>query len=637
MLRRVILIRLAHNKGRTVAENTCLCHYEAGWVCAPYLPLLHCLSGGWTKAGAAAADRLGMDLAEVDERQPGDERTLYSGVGWQGRPRGRTAPTACRIRTILVAMSVTEAEIQWFIARDGKQHGPVSDVEMRKLVELGHLRSSDLLWRLGFPDWRPAPAVFSPPATVTQAPPPKPDPVPQQELQPQASQFGPAATLSMPAQSQPAKPAFQSAPAQTIAPRFEPIAAPAPAVQPAPMATPGFGTGAPGPMLSSSSGPSFSAAANPAAAPMAGPQAGASGSLPGSLAALRSDAPTTGGRPARQPGGSGQQGHHGHHHHGHHHHGQHGHAASAGHGSKRGAPVGLDDMEPRKSGALKRVGIAVVLAALLGGGGWFAYKNQDMIKGLLARRAASAGQAEPAAADGGKPAVEAAAAAAATPATAISADELDARLQKLTHWSLIRQQFGEWYQARVKEASRLSTTNKTEMEVAAYLAQGLVELRRSHADKALAASNASLEAMATAFSANVGKLGQESTNACMAFILKGEASPPVVEIIENPAKNSEINAHFAAIFSAVGEGTKSPVQHNDPTEGDYQLLVAQLTKLGWAPGDLQLFADPRGPSKTSPDRYCKMMHEFFTAHLAVEDPAARDRLLYRTLKLVVAG
>ena len=65
--------------------------------------------------------------------------------------------------------------------------------------------------------------------------------------------------------------------------------------------------------------------------------------------------------------------------------------------------------------------------------------------------------------------------------------------------------------------------------------------------------------------------------------------------------------------------------------------MAQLTKLGWAAGDLQLFADPRGPSKTSPDRYCKMMHEFFAAHLAVEDPAARDRLLFRTLKLVVAS
>ncbi len=70
-------------------------------------------------------------------------------------------------------MSVVESDIQWFIARDGKQHGPLSDVEMRKLVELSHLRTNDLLWRQGFPDWRPALSVFpmAAPEPLTAAPP----------------------------------------------------------------------------------------------------------------------------------------------------------------------------------------------------------------------------------------------------------------------------------------------------------------------------------------------------------------------------------------------------------------------------------------------------------------------------------
>jgi hypothetical protein len=178
---------------------------------------------------------------------------------------------------------------------------------------------------------------------------------------------------------------------------------------------------------------------------------------------------------------------------------------------------------------------------------------------------------------------------------------------------------------------------KANTEIATYLAMGLVELRRAHADKALAASSGTLKAVATAFQANIGRLGQEGSEVCMAFILKGEASPPVVEIIENPAKNTEINAHFAAIFGAISEGSKTPATHTDPTEADYQLLVAQLTKLGWAPTDLQLFADPKGVTKTTPERYCTMMQQFFQAHLAVEDAAAQERLLYRTLKLVVAG
>jgi hypothetical protein len=57
-------------------------------------------------------------------------------------------------------MSVMQPEAQWFIAREGTQHGPLSDAEMKKLVELSYLRPTDLIWRQGFPDWRPALAVF---------------------------------------------------------------------------------------------------------------------------------------------------------------------------------------------------------------------------------------------------------------------------------------------------------------------------------------------------------------------------------------------------------------------------------------------------------------------------------------------
>jgi hypothetical protein len=58
------------------------------------------------------------------------------------------------------------APTQWYLARDGQQYGPISDVELSKLDELGHLKSSDLLWRPGFTDWRPAAAVVAPRAMV---------------------------------------------------------------------------------------------------------------------------------------------------------------------------------------------------------------------------------------------------------------------------------------------------------------------------------------------------------------------------------------------------------------------------------------------------------------------------------------
>ena len=69
-------------------------------------------------------------------------------------------------------MSGSETDIQWFIARDGKQHGPVSDAELTKIIELAHLNPTALVWRQGFTDWRAASSVFpeigAPPAPAPQ-------------------------------------------------------------------------------------------------------------------------------------------------------------------------------------------------------------------------------------------------------------------------------------------------------------------------------------------------------------------------------------------------------------------------------------------------------------------------------------
>ena len=65
-------------------------------------------------------------------------------------------------------MSVPTANPPWYLARDGEQYGPISEAEMAKLVELGHLQPNDLLWRDGFPDWRPALVVFPPHAPTLE-------------------------------------------------------------------------------------------------------------------------------------------------------------------------------------------------------------------------------------------------------------------------------------------------------------------------------------------------------------------------------------------------------------------------------------------------------------------------------------
>lgn len=45
---------------------------------------------------------------------------------------------------------------QWFYRRAGAEHGPVSSGKIRRMVARGELESTDLLWKKGMEEWRPA-------------------------------------------------------------------------------------------------------------------------------------------------------------------------------------------------------------------------------------------------------------------------------------------------------------------------------------------------------------------------------------------------------------------------------------------------------------------------------------------------
>ncbi|MEN2495153.1 MAG: hypothetical protein TECD_01071 [Hyphomicrobiaceae bacterium hypho_1] len=57
-------------------------------------------------------------------------------------------------------MSNKNANVEWFLARNGQQYGPLSNTELDKFIELGHLRPSDLVWRAGFEEWLTADQIF---------------------------------------------------------------------------------------------------------------------------------------------------------------------------------------------------------------------------------------------------------------------------------------------------------------------------------------------------------------------------------------------------------------------------------------------------------------------------------------------
>jgi hypothetical protein len=83
-------------------------------------------------------------------------------------------------------MSPPVTQVQWYLARDGQQYGPLSEPELTKFIELGHLQPTDLLWRDGFPDWRPAMVVFPPQHQAAPRAVPMARPGPQPSHQPAA-------------------------------------------------------------------------------------------------------------------------------------------------------------------------------------------------------------------------------------------------------------------------------------------------------------------------------------------------------------------------------------------------------------------------------------------------------------------
>lgn len=435
-------------------------------------------------------------------------------------------------------------EAQWYIARDGKQHGPLTDVEMRTFVGHSYLRPSDLLWRPGMPDWQPAPQVF--PAAFQQpqaapapqpAAPQAPAPAPQQA----APQRQPAAGYP---QHQGAAPAQQQRPQPA---QFDP----------GPQAQPAANYGAP-----------------PAEA-------------------------------------YGEQ---------------------------------FDEEKPKR-GILKQAVVVLAAIAVIGGGAFAIVTYKDKLTQLVS---GPPQQVEEAATEAAPAEEEQTAAVEEQPAlpesdstgpdtSAIEGSAIDARLQKVPLWEMLKKDYPEWYIGNVAAAEKLTSEQKPALEVTTQLVQGLVDLRRQKAPDALAASPEKLKNVATAFLENLRSLQAQSVGACYGFISKGELSPAVIEIMQSPESATAINAQLSAIFEAAAEGEKAPVKHESAGKADYDVLIAELSKLGWKEEDLQVFSNPRLLAKREPAQVCKMVQDWFSAHLAVPDQAIQDRLLYETLKPVVSG
>lgn len=514
----------------------------------------------------------------------------------------------------------TQAPAEWYLARDGQQFGPLSDQELRKLVEGGHLRPTDLLWREGFPDWRQArillpsapPQAASPASpTIAQAPPPDG----QTFAQPPEPATAPAPRPThAPVQPMVGHPvaASQSA-GQTAAITPSIVARPvtAPATQAAHAAQPAHGGAAlapapPPPTVS----PSMARAPSPAAArPVAAPVATSSQAPARPVAAPAGATPTAGSAPAPavKP------------------------APRAKPAPRReGAAPTLarargDGEDGPRSGPLlwiKRTAVALFFLVSLAAAGWLAYPYRNKLFSAAASLTSVAAPQDVASPVVGYIGPQA---------------ETSARLVKSPLWAVLAREFPVWYQARLADVGRLVAQQKTDADIGAQMMQQVMLLRRQHAGDALSATPERLRAVAVAFADNLVRLRKVSAEACHGYISVGETSPQYLKLLADPQLAGPMQAQLTAVFEAVAEGRRVPRVYPQPKQSDYNLLVDGLAKRGWTDADLQLFSDSKAFGAAAPEKVCKLVTDWFQAQLEIGDADMQLRLLVDALKPVVAG
>jgi hypothetical protein len=307
-------------------------------------------------------------------------------------------------------------------------------------------------------------------------------------------------------------------------------------------------------------------------------------------------------------------------------------------------PYPEPEPEPKRRGGARRALVALVLLAIIGGGGYVGFTHKDKVQAFVRANLSSSNDAVPVVSAPDGAAKTPAAGSESQPATFSAAavtpsvtSGFGPEFLKRPVWATVKEAFPEWYDARVTEVAHLSAEGKPDDEIVRHLIEALVALRRENSQAALAASTAKHKELAEAFLNNLKQLAQESGDGCYDFISKGETSPFILGRMQDAGKAASIEQQVITIISAISEGKKAPVAHSAPVKADYDMLASELTRLGWTQQDMQLFADPKALARAPRDRVCKMLQDWFSAHLAITDPAVQERLLFETLKPVVSG
>lgn len=503
-------------------------------------------------------------------------------------------------------------KIEWYLARDGQQHGPLSQIELDKFIELGHLRPEDLLWRAGFDDWRPAAEVF-PPRPPQPAAPTLPT-LSAEDRQSEGAASGTPAT-------DPADMVPDAGPASTVQPQAQ-------EPQPRVGGTPSdWGEAAPADATITASASAVTQ--RPTSFEPTGPSLQPKKTL--QPFEPRFDvAPNTASE-------SGQP--------------------QTPASSEFDEFDEFDDEEPAARSGWLLVAAALFVAVMLGAAGLFAYNNQSMVsafvddllgkkpnKEIAVIKAPSTAVKEPAEqAEPTKPASRTEVVVVRTPPAQPSATETqplpEVPLLKSKVWQFAQQEFGEWADKRLQEVRRLSAASKTREETNQYLVESFVRFRRQNANIALSAAPENLAEIANAFVGSLRALTTKGPEPCYAYISNGESTPELANFFFDPEIGSKLEAQMLAIMKAIASGRDAAQsrQRRQPTEVEFNMLSKELEKRGWTAKDLGLFSDPGALSQAEPKLVCRLVTEWFAAQTQLSDQKTRDQLIAASLRPVIGG
>ena len=269
---------------------------------------------------------------------------------------------------------------------------------------------------------------------------------------------------------------------------------------------------------------------------------------------------------------------------------------------------------------------AATVLAIVAGGGWLIVTHHDKLSGFASLERARPG---PSAETSETPSLT---------GSDDTADTIDRTYQSAALWRVIKQEFPEWYGQRLKEVEKLRSEQRDDATIAKYLLEAVAALRRKHADQALAASPDTLRMVAGAFLENLKHLSKHGVEACYGFISQGDMSAAVLPLMSKAEHSEQLQRQATAIFEAIAEGRKSPQTRLPPRKDDYELLARMLTsERGWSQTEWQLFNDPRALGGAKPEQVCKMVQDWFQALLAITESDIQVRLLFQSLRPIMAG